>query len=130
MSDCNACEGNVSHNKTCYLCGRKGPLGQGWQMYARDLETEVVQLRAQLAAPLRLGRGPTLEEVRAHMSAGGRWLLRRANPWYEYTLTEVVEPGLYDGDDVVGNGGFYFSLSSCSDAIPLNASRQPCRVGG
>ncbi len=57
MTQCNACEGNITHGKTCHRCGRRGPLGQGWQMWAMDLEAENVTLRARLSA------SPTVDRV-------------------------------------------------------------------
>lgn len=76
-------------------------------------------------APLRLGRGPTVEEVAAHEPAGGCWLLRSevTGRWDEWTVTATTFTTL------LFDGRTGLMLEDFDDAIPLNASRQPCGVG-
>lgn len=80
----------------------------------------------KLPAPLRLGRGPTLEEVREHEPAGGHWMLRSddSGRWDEWTVTSSTFTAL------LFDGRTGLTLEDFNDAIPLNAARQPCRVGG
>lgn len=80
-----------------------------------DLRTAIL---AKLAAPLRLGKGPTVEEAAMHTSVGGLWLLGYGGGKWR----EIVLPSTTWG--VMGREAI-----EPIDAIPLNAARQPCRVG-
>ena len=84
------------------------------------LEGELSALRAQLAAPLRLGRGPTAEEFRRHNTTGGGWLLQGVGEdmggW-----TMEMRP--------IPEADIPAMVRFTRDAIPLDASRQPCGVG-
>ena len=77
-------------------------------------------LRAQLAATLRLGRGPTAEEFRRHNATGGGWLLQGVGEdmggW-----TMEMRP--------IPEADIPAMVRFTRDAIPLDASRQPCGVG-
>lgn len=162
MTQCSDCEGNVSHGKTCHRCGRKGPLGQGWQMRAVELEAENADLRerltlgesavtviandlgnirqslgaldgestvdaaarvgaevstlhAQLATPLRLGRGPTAGEIEKH-GDHGKWLVKPRDTTLGWVLR--ISKTIRDNPDLY------------TDAIALTDGGHPCPVGG
>jgi len=89
-------------------------------------------------APLRLGRGPTVEEAKAHADAQedghGWWLVSfdvKRRPDDEAIYFEIASIEVEDGEVFVdgmssADGSRYTEIT---DAIPLDASRQPCGVG-
>lgn len=90
------------------------------------LEAENAGLRAQLAAPLRLGRGPTHDEVEAR--GGKPWMFAYKIEPDQFLVTTLAPHPRVKGHYISQRGGLV-RLGEIGDAIPLNAARQPCRVG-
>ncbi len=95
---------------------------------------DLVTLRAQLAAPLRLGRGPTGDEVKQHGVGVGLWLVHFAGDapdrWHVVCFRAIDDEDARPTDFEIDEVGWTDIAVDYDDAIPLSRDRQPCRVGG
>ena len=104
------------------VCAHEATLQDPRDPRIAALEGELSALRAQLAAPLRLGRGPTVEESDAH--GDGRWIV-----WLNIVAGSQT---CQDGGEFICEVPADFVVryrSQIRDCIPLSSSRQPCGVG-
>ncbi len=99
-----------------------------------SLEAELTTLRAQLAAPLRLGRGPTGDEVKQHGVGVGLWLVHFAGDapdrWHVVCFRAIDDEDARPTDFEIDEVGWTDIAVDYDDAIPLDSNRQPCPVGG
>ncbi len=96
-----------------------------------DLRTAIL---AKLSAPLRLGRGPTGDEVKQHGVGVGLWLVHFAGDapdrWHVVCFRAIDDEDARPTDFEIDEVGWTDIAVDYDDAIPLDSNRQPCPVGG
>lgn len=101
-----------------------------------SLEAEVTTLRVQLTAAqsLRLGRAPTVEEVKKHGVGVGRWLVHfagdAADRWHEVCFRPCEDEDAQPTDFMIDEVGWTDIAVDYDDSIPLDNAGQPCPCGG
>lgn len=85
-------------------------------------------------APLRLGRGPTGDEVKQHGVGVGLWLVHFAGDapdrWHVVCFRAIDDEDARPTDFEIDEVGWTDIAVDYDDAIPLDSNRQPCPVGG